>query len=84
MQRGIRAGDDEVIGYLNPRPIAVAFQWSLGYRHQRFAVQRFHARLHDVKPDATLAQSVERLPRKQWVGGSIPSGSTIFGDANAK
>jgi hypothetical protein len=55
----IHAGDMDVIGYLNPRPIAVGVAWAFGSHARRIEVLGYHRRLHGINPDpaATEAKS---------------------------
>jgi hypothetical protein len=47
-----KARANDVMGFLEPKPISVWVRFALvGQQTQRFVVQRFHIERHDVKPD---------------------------------
>jgi hypothetical protein len=46
----MRADDAKVIGYLYPRPIAIAIGRLFRSRAFRFEVRGFHKRLHGIQP----------------------------------
>lgn len=53
--RTVHAGDAEVIGYLNPRPIATGIKVSLGQMSYRLEVRGFHVRRFGIRPDPVKA-----------------------------
>lgn len=50
-----KARQDDVMGFLNERPLAIAVHSIFGGRSVRFAVLRYHAE-RDVKPDPVKAE----------------------------
>ena len=50
-RRGLRSGDEILIGALYPRVIAVSVAAAFRRRLYPFPVHRYHARVLDVKPD---------------------------------
>jgi hypothetical protein len=53
--RTVHAGDAEVAGYLNPRPISAWIRVAFGGMSYRLEVRGFHVRRFGIRPDPVKA-----------------------------